>query len=86
MPILARAGPAGGLEPYGGRERGGGAGDIRDTSASNVFTLSSQSLFKLLRALNECTEWGQVGACLLSCTIVLTAVHAKPRTGSGCLR
>ena len=34
--------------------------DIRDTSASNVFTLSSQSLFKLLRALNECTEWGQV--------------------------
>ena len=55
--------------------------DIRDTSASNVFTLSSQSLFKLLRALNECTEWGQVGACLLSCTIVLTAVHAKPRDG-----
>ena len=40
--------------------------DIRDTSGSAaagaVFTLSSQSLFKLLRALNECTEWGQVRA------------------------
>ena len=40
--------------------------DIRDTSGSAaagaVFTLSNQSLFKLLRALNECTEWGQVRA------------------------
>ena len=37
--------------------------DIRDTSGSaaagSAFTLSGQSLFKLLRALNECTEWGQ---------------------------
>ena len=39
--------------------------DIRDTSgAGGAFTLSSQSLFKLLRALNECTEWGQVRARL----------------------
>jgi hypothetical protein len=33
--------------------------DIRDTSSAAVFSLSGQSLFKLLRALNECTEWGQ---------------------------
>lgn len=35
--------------------------DIRETSTANVLnTLTNQSLFKLLRALNECTEWGQV--------------------------
>ncbi len=34
--------------------------DIRETSTRNVFTLNTQSLQKLLRALNECTEWGQV--------------------------
>ncbi len=34
--------------------------DIRETSTRNVFTLNTQSLQKLLRALNERTEWGQV--------------------------
>lgn len=34
--------------------------DIRETSTRIVFTLNTQSLQKLLRALNECTEWGQV--------------------------
>ncbi|CAK0783703.1 hypothetical protein CVIRNUC_006902 [Coccomyxa viridis] len=34
--------------------------DIRETSTRNIFTLNTQSLQKLLRALNECTEWGQV--------------------------
>ncbi len=35
--------------------------DIRETGSANVFNaLTNQSLFKLLRALNECTEWGQV--------------------------
>lgn len=34
--------------------------DIRETSTRNVFSLNTQSLQKLLRALNECTEWGQV--------------------------
>jgi AP-1 complex subunit beta-1 len=29
-------------------------------SAKPIFELDSSSLFKLLRALNECTEWGQV--------------------------
>lgn len=34
--------------------------DIRETSTRDIFTLNTQSLQKLLRALNECTEWGQV--------------------------
>lgn len=34
--------------------------EINDVSGRNVFQITSQSLFKLLRALNECTEWGQV--------------------------
>ena len=39
--------------------------DIRETSTRNIFTLNTQSLQKLLRALNECTEWGQVQASAL---------------------
>ncbi len=34
--------------------------DIRETSTHNLLVLTNQALFKLLRALNECTEWGQV--------------------------
>lgn len=34
--------------------------EIHDVSGKDVFQITSQSLFKLLRALNECTEWGQV--------------------------
>ncbi|KAK9908655.1 hypothetical protein WJX75_001085 [Coccomyxa subellipsoidea] len=34
--------------------------DIRETSTQDLLVLTNQSLFKLLRALNECTEWGQV--------------------------
>ncbi|CAL8461997.1 g1528 [Coccomyxa elongata] len=34
--------------------------DIRETSSHNLLVLTNQALFKLLRALNECTEWGQV--------------------------
>ena len=34
--------------------------EIHETSGRDVFQITSQSLFKLLRALNECTEWGQV--------------------------
>lgn len=34
--------------------------EITEVSGKNVFQITSQSLFKLLRALNECTEWGQV--------------------------
>lgn len=42
--------------------------DIRETSARNAFTLNTQSLQKLLRALNECTEWGQVRVLLTTPT------------------
>jgi len=42
--------------------------DIRETSARNAFTLNTQSLQKLLRALNECTEWGQVRVLLTTST------------------
>jgi vesicle coat complex subunit len=34
--------------------------EIQEVSGKPVFQITSQSLFKLLRALNECTEWGQV--------------------------
>ncbi len=34
--------------------------EIRDISSTEVVQYTPQLLFKLLRALNECTEWGQV--------------------------
>lgn len=36
--------------------------EIHEVSGKDVFQITSNSLFKLLRALNECTEWGQVSA------------------------
>ena len=38
--------------------------EIQEVSGRDVFQITSQSLFKLLRALNECTEWGQVSMLL----------------------
>ena len=38
--------------------------EIQEISGKAVFVIDSNSLFKLLRALNECTEWGQVGGGL----------------------
>ena len=45
--------------------------EIQDFSGRDVFRVDSDSLFKLLRAINECTEWGQVcfaqsGSCSLA--------------------
>uniref|UniRef100_A0A7S1T750 Beta-adaptin-like protein n=1 Tax=Tetraselmis chuii TaxID=63592 RepID=A0A7S1T750_9CHLO len=34
--------------------------EIQESSGRDVFKVTSTSLFKLLAALNECTEWGQV--------------------------
>ena len=34
--------------------------EIREMSTQDVVKYTPQLLFKLLRALNECTEWGQV--------------------------
>eukprot|EP01103_Thecamoeba_quadrilineata_P006514 TRINITY_DN16239_c0_g1_i1.p1 TRINITY_DN16239_c0_g1~~TRINITY_DN16239_c0_g1_i1.p1 ORF type:complete len:825 (+),score=202.25 TRINITY_DN16239_c0_g1_i1:75-2477(+) len=34
--------------------------EIEETSKSGLFTVSSANLNKLLAALNECTEWGQI--------------------------
>jgi vesicle coat complex subunit len=34
--------------------------EIHEASGKDVFQVTSNSLFKLLAALNECTEWGQV--------------------------
>lgn len=34
--------------------------EIQEISGKPMLHITSQSLFKLLRALNECTEWGQV--------------------------
>lgn len=36
--------------------------EIRENSSYEVVQFTPQLLFKLLRALNECTEWGQVCA------------------------
>ena len=33
--------------------------EVQEASGSDMLQITSQSLFKLLRALNECTEWGQ---------------------------
>ena len=33
--------------------------EIAEVSGRDSMGITSQSLFKLLRALNECTEWGQ---------------------------
>ena len=44
--------------------------EIQEVSGRDVFQITSQSLFKLLRALNECTEWGQVRSWHL-CTHLL---------------
>ena len=33
--------------------------EIHEVGGSAAFHITSTSLFKLLRALNECTEWGQ---------------------------
>ena len=34
--------------------------EIQEISGKPVFQINASSLSKLLRALNECTEWGQV--------------------------
>ena len=39
--------------------------EIQDFSGRDVFRVDSDSLFKLLRAINECTEWGQVKLCII---------------------
>lgn len=34
--------------------------EIQELSGKEVFKITSTAVFKLLAALNECTEWGQV--------------------------
>eukprot|EP00250_Pteridium_aquilinum_P002236 c12429_g1_i1 orf=197-2920(+) len=34
--------------------------EIQERSSKSIFEITSHTLFKLLAALNECTEWGQV--------------------------
>ena len=36
--------------------------EIQEISGKDMLQMTSHTLFKLLAALNECTEWGQVGA------------------------
>ena len=58
--------------------------EIHEVSGKDVFQITSQSLFKLLRALNECTEWGQVHPLLqpavvhacCSCLAITCALYA----------
>ncbi len=37
--------------------------EIQESSSRDVFDITSAVLQKLLAALNECTEWGQVQGC-----------------------
>ena len=37
--------------------------EIAEVSGRDVLQVTRESIKKLLRALNECTEWGQVGTC-----------------------
>ena len=37
--------------------------EIQEVSSKNVMPLNQSAHGKLLRALNECTEWGQVSCC-----------------------
>jgi AP-1 complex subunit beta-1 len=39
--------------------------EIQNGNGKDVFQINSQYLFKILRALNECTEWGQVNVLAL---------------------
>ena len=39
--------------------------EIQNGNGKDVFQINSQYLFKVLRALNECTEWGQVKSARL---------------------
>lgn len=41
--------------------------EIQEISGKEVLQITSHTLFKLLAALNECTEWGQVGKTVASC-------------------
>lgn len=40
--------------------------EIQEISGKEVLQITSHTLFKLLAALNECTEWGQVGRGLFA--------------------
>lgn len=51
--------------------------EIQEVSGKEVLQITPHTLFKLLAALNECTEWGQVGR---ACTGKL-CWHAKAWIG-----
>lgn len=41
--------------------------EIQEVSGKEVLQITPHTLFKLLAALNECTEWGQVGQQTWEC-------------------
>ena len=59
--------------------------DVRETSTRNIFTLNTQSLQKLLRALNECTEWGQVQISALLTASSKSSSESNNADASGAL-
>ena len=55
--------------------------EISDASSRPVFQVNQNTLFKLLAALNECTEWGQVTLSLpLPLTLTLTSAPSGARS------
>lgn len=55
--------------------------EIHEVSGKDVFQITSQSLFKLLRALNECTEWGQVHTSVLADHCAANAIELQAHDG-----
>lgn len=57
--------------------------EIQEVSGKEVLQITPHTLFKLLAALNECTEWGQVGI-KVACCAQYAAATGTP-CGSCCM-
>ena len=55
--------------------------EIAEVSGKDVLQVTRESIRKLLRALNECTEWGQARDVATHPTIFLASTHSSSVTG-----
>lgn len=59
--------------------------EIQEVSGKEVLALTPHTLFKLLAALNECTEWGQVsGAAARSHSVTVSSRSSSITTQQRC--
>eukprot|EP00951_Prasinocladus_malaysianus_P017768 scaffold140527_cov46-Prasinocladus_malaysianus.AAC.1 len=58
--------------------------EIQEVSGKDVFQVTSNTLFKLLAALNECTEWGQVFILdsLVNYTVIIKQMEYESMQGA----